>query len=490
MRLEWFKRRNYRHFDLPVNEAFAQQATRPEFVSRHSFSPLIHYTKIEKRYKKCAKTGVRTIEEKTRPIKYASHRDASILSYYAYRLNKLLGNYYDVNGITESVIAYRSLGKANYDFAAEVLSFAKTHSPVTILAFDVSGFFDNLNHDLLKQRFSTILEVSQLPDDWFKVFRFITRFHYVDRDTLKAHPMFGPRFGEKSLRRLASMAELKAEGVPIHPNLELVNGRRRGIPQGTPIREGLNKCLLHFSDAQGESALSALLTFSVTYSHRKWWHIPVPREPLINQRFLSAAASNLYMVKFDVEAHLYCKSIGALYRRYSDDILVICKSRDARKAKSRIVKLIGNEKLEIAQHKTEETYFDGNTLVDSAHKAAQYLGFTFYESGPAIRASSLSRQRRKMRRIIKRRSKQAEARIAAGQSDEVYTKQLYRRFTYLKVNDGTGTQTIRNFSSYGRRSAEAVGGGKKILRQVKRLERVALIELAKLKELRKRSNTN
>ena len=54
------------------------------------------------------------------------------------------------------------------------------------------------------------------------------------------------------------------------------------------IREGLNKCLLHFSDAQGESALSALLTVSVTYRHRKWWHIPVPREPLINQRFLSS----------------------------------------------------------------------------------------------------------------------------------------------------------------------------------------------------------
>ena len=57
------------------------------------------------------------------------------------------------------------------------------------------------------------------------------------------------------------------------------------FPVCLPPREGLNKCLLHFSDAQGESALSALLTFSVTYSHRKWWHIPVPREPLINQRF-------------------------------------------------------------------------------------------------------------------------------------------------------------------------------------------------------------
>ena len=51
------------------------------------------------------------------------------------------------------------------------------------------------------------------------------------------------------------------------------------------LKEGPNKCLLHFSDAQGESALSALLTVSVTYRHRKWWHIPVPREPLINQRF-------------------------------------------------------------------------------------------------------------------------------------------------------------------------------------------------------------
>ena len=56
-------------------------------------------------------------------------------------------------------------------------------------------------------------------------------------------------------------------------------------PQDLPLL--LNKCLLHFSDAQGKIALSAFLTFSVTYSHRKWWHIPVPREPLINQRFPS-----------------------------------------------------------------------------------------------------------------------------------------------------------------------------------------------------------
>ena len=202
MRLEWFKPRNYRHFDLPVNEAFAKQATRPEFVSRHSFSPLIHYLKTEKRYKKCVRTGIRTIDEKKRPIKYASHRDACILSYYAYRLNQSLGHYYEQNGLGDSVIAYRALGKANYDFAAEALSFAQTNSPVTILAFDVTEFFDNLDHDLLKQRFRTILEVPKLPEDWFKVFRIISRYHYIDKDTLKTHPVFGPRFGKKSLGKV------------------------------------------------------------------------------------------------------------------------------------------------------------------------------------------------------------------------------------------------------------------------------------------------
>ena len=175
MPLGWFKRRNYRHFDLPVNETFAKKVTSPEFVSRHSFSPLLHYAKIERRYKRCANTGTRTIKEKKRPIKYASHRDSCILSYYAHLLNETLDAYYEESAIGDSVIAYRSLGKANYNFAAEALSFAKSNSPVTILAFDVTGFFDNLDHDLLKQRFKAILGVSELSDDWYKVFRFITR---------------------------------------------------------------------------------------------------------------------------------------------------------------------------------------------------------------------------------------------------------------------------------------------------------------------------
>lgn len=431
MSLEWFKSRGYRHFDLPVGQKFAARVTDPSFVLQHSFLPLIHYVKSEKRYKKCPKTGIRKIEVKDRPIKYASHRDACIFSYYASEMNKLLDAHYQSTGLSDSVLAYRALGRGNYDFSAEVLAFAKSHAPVSILAFDVSSFFDNLDHTLLKRRLKIVLGVASLPEDWMRVFRAITAFHYVDMEELKANPAFAARSMEKSRDRIASVEDLKAQGIKFHPNPELAKGYRRGIPQGTPI---------------------------------------------------SAAASNLYMIEFDAAARAYCESIGALYRRYSDDILVICDPAHGKSVEEKIMKLIEAEKLEISPHKTERTEFAGagSPVVG---KAAQYLGFSLHDSGPAIRESSLARQWWKMRKAMRRTRKIAERNIAAGKSTKAHTKRLYRRFTHLKVHDDEGVRIVRNFSSYGRRSAAAFGGSEKITKQIRRLERAALREICELKKL-------
>lgn len=430
MPLDWFKSRGYRHFDLPVGEKFASKVMEPGFVLQHSFLPLLHYTKSEKRYKKCPKTGTRTISSKDRPIKYASHRDACILSFYASEMNKLLDAYYEAAGLSDSVLAYRALGRGNYDFSAEVLGFAKTHAPVTILAFDVSSFFDNLDHTLLKRRLKAVLGETSLPEHWMRVFRAITAFHYVDMDELKGNATYAARLKEKSRDRIASVEELKADGIKFHPNPELAKGHRRGIPQGTPI---------------------------------------------------SAAASNLYMIDFDAAARAYCDSIGAMYRRYSDDILVICDPAHATAAEAKIMDLIKAEKLEISPHKTERTEFTGTGVV--AGKAAQYLGFALHEAGPAIRESSLARQWRKMKRAMRRTRKTAELNIASGKSTKAHTKRLYRRFTHLKVRDDDGLRTVRNFSSYGRRSAAAFGDDEKITQQIKRFERAALREIDNLRKL-------
>lgn len=430
MLMEWLKSRRYRHLDLPVNEAFGRKITNPAVVARHAFSPLLHYAKVERRYKKSAETSSREIKIKERPIKYASHRDACILSYYAYQINKKLDSYYNSFGINENVIAYRALGRANYDFAAEAMDFARKEAPVRILAFDITSFFDTLDHSLLKKRLKKILNVCELPEDWYKVFRFITDFHYIELDELKAHPVFGLRLKEKKQNRIASIEELKEAGVTIHANPELSKGYRRGIPQGTPI---------------------------------------------------SAAASNLYMMEFDIEARRVCDQVGAFYRRYSDDILVICKPDVSPMIEAEIMRLILNEKLEIAQHKTENTLFNKINIGFRSVKAAQYLGFAFDETGATIRESSLARQWRKMRRAIKRAKKSAQWRLKAGLSGKVYTKKLYRRFSQIKVHDGNMLRTLRNFSSYGRRSSIAFGDDEKIVRQVKRFERTVRQEIAKLK---------
>ena len=303
-----------------------------------------------------------------------------------------------------------------------------------ILAFDVTGFFDNLDHGLLKKRLKALLRVTELTDDWHKVFRAITRFHFVDLAELKAHPVFGPRIKGGTHDRIAAVEDLKAAGITFHANPELAKGYLRGIPQGTPI---------------------------------------------------SAAASNLYMLEFDVSARAYCDKLDAFYRRYSDDILIICKPIDASAIEAEIMRLLANEKLEISPHKTERTLYNVGAAVTRATKAAQYLGFTFREAGPAIRESSLSRQWRKMQRAMRRARKSAEWRQRAGKSGMVYRKKLYKRFAYITVHDGTSSRILRNFSSYGRRSAKAFGSDEKISGQVKRFERAAQREIAKLKALKR-----
>lgn len=394
----------------------------------------MHFEKIEKRYKFDETAGKRVIKEKQRPIKYASHKDACIFSYYASLLNVALDRFYEANSISENVIAYRALGRGNYEFSAEAFKFATENSPTTILAFDVTGFFDSLDHGLLKQRIKTLLGCVELSADWYSIYRAVTNFHYVLKSDLQIHPVFGRRLKSTMSNHIATIEELKSAGIVFHPNPELEKGEKKGIPQGTPI---------------------------------------------------SATLSNGYMIDFDVSAKRFCDRIGALFRRYSDDILVVCRPEFEEQAKSEIDRLLILEKLKISADKTEITFFDLLKTVPRTSKAAQYLGFVLDEDGATIRESSLSRQWRKMRRAIKRTRKIGVAKILGGKSTTIHTKRLQRRFSFIKVNDGETVKTLRNFSSYARRSADAFEDGQKIVKQAKRLERAARAELAALKAMGK-----
>ena len=394
----WFSKRGYKHFDAPVGEAFAQTLDTGAIIASHSWSPLIHYVKRVKRYKPC---DGRTVY-KDRPIMYASHRDACILSKFAFDLTRKLDDFYELEGLTTNVIGYRRLGKSNYDFSADAYRFAKANAPCVILCFDITGFFDHLDHRLLKERLKRLLGVTELPRDWFTVFRHVTRFHHVSRNALADHPKFGPKLKSKKPEPVASIAEVKAAGIEITPNKDAF-----GIPQGTPI---------------------------------------------------SAAFSNLYMMDIDRDMAALCNAHGALYQRYSDDILVICGIEQEAVIRDALSAAVKSHKLEIKDEKTERAVFGA-----AGTKVFQYLGFNVTPNGATIRPSSLARQWRKLKYSIAKTRKIGEAAIAEGRSKKVFTKRLRRRFYPVGV---------RNFSAYARRAAAAFGS-KQIVRQVMRLERRA-----------------
>ena len=333
---------------------------------------------------------------------YASHRDACILSKFAFDLTRKLDDFYEREGLANNVIGYRRLGKSNYDFSADAYRFAQAHSPCVVLCFDITGFFDHLDHRLLKERLKWLLGVAELSRDWFAVFRHVTRFYSVTRVALAAHPEFGLRLKSKKPEPLATIAEIKAAGLEITPNRNAF-----GIPQGTPI---------------------------------------------------SSAFSNLYMVDVDRDMAALCNARGALYQRYSDDILVICGVEQEEGIRDTLLAAVASHKLEIKDEKTERVVFD------AANPAVfQYLGFNVTPRGATIRPSSLARHWRKFKYSIAKTRKIGEEAIAEGRSDKVFTKRLRRRFYPVGV---------RNFSAYARRAARAFGS-KKIARQVARLERCA-----------------
>lgn len=413
MNLSWFKPRGYKHFDAQVGLGYAGRVGNAKFVAGHSWLPLIRYIKRIKRYR--PKDG--TTVFKDRPIMYPSHRDACILTKYAFDLSSILDHHYEAAGLDGNIIAYRKLGKSNADFAAEAYRFASANAPCVVLCFDITGFFDHLNHGILKDRLRRVLSIKELPPDWYAVYRHVTRYSYVDRDDLEANPTYAARLALQTPEPIATIAEIYAAGVQVHRNPDAF-----GIPQGTPI---------------------------------------------------SSAFSNLYMLDVDDEIAKLCHDLGALYQRYSDDILIVCTADHEAAITSALKAAISKHYLEIKEEKTERAVFD-----PAKPESFQYLGFSIAPDGAVVRPSSLARQWRKAKRSIRRTREVGIAAIASGKASKIYTKKLRRRFSPVGS---------RNFSSYSRRAGKTFGS-QKIVRQVLRLERLVDRELESLKSIKLPAN--
>jgi hypothetical protein len=409
----WFRSRCYLHFDPPIGFKRAQSiVTSPKRVARHSFYPLIAYHVESKKLKHDKSSGKLIKKTKQRPIAYAAHLDSQIYSYYAWRLSAFYEKHLQDNRISDTVLAFRPLGKSNVDFAAEAFKEIENRRNCSAVALDISGFFDNLDHEILKTIWAKLLGVSRLPDDHYCIYKSLTKSSKVNKEQLYQTLNISENNPRKDKKiRLCSSADFR-EKVR-NTGLIETNESCKGIPQGTPI---------------------------------------------------SALLSNIYMAKFDIDANDLVKAVGGVYLRYCDDMLFIVPTSKKNDVAGTVRKLIKNLRLDINVEKTEIHDFRDIGGMIQADKPLQYLGFTYDGKNILIRSASLARYSERMRRgvglakaTMRKRNKLKKKR---GESPkDLFKRKIYKRYSHLGR---------RNFIRYGLRSSEIMNS-KAIRKQLKPL---------------------
>lgn len=398
---KWLERRGYVHFDRPIAiEQVDERVRDPNYVAKHSFMPLIGYTIEEPRYKR----SEREVVLKPRPIRYASHLDSHVFGFYAALLEPQYEEALAAQGLTDSVLAYRKhalpgsqRGKCNIHFANEAFEWIKQQENCVAFAFDVEGFFDSIDHLVLKERWRCLLGTQELANDHYRVFRAITKYSWVELDKMSKALGFGRNRLEKSREPFCRPKAFR-ENIAKAGLIE-VNRKNRGIPQGSPI---------------------------------------------------SSLLSNLAMFHFDCAMAANVASWGGLYRRYSDDILVVvptCLKDQVSQATEACLSEHSNGSLTLNTGKTVVSSFLRDNGILQADEPLSYLGFEFDGRKKLIRPKTLARFQRRMIQAVRSAARAARKAARNGGSEEIYRRELYERFSH---------KGKRNFIKYAYRCAEVM----------------------------------
>ena len=445
---DWFRPKGYTHILPKISESFAASfVTNSQSVESYAFLPLIHVILKTRKFKKVddhclnkkrahsylTDKGKYKRNAKPRKIFYANHLDAQIYSYYA---NEILGKEYEKVMVSESqlsdcVTAYRKIptkedpekNKCNIHFAKDVFDYINEQGNCVAIAFDISKFFDSLNHEILYKAWCELLQVSRLPKDHYNVYKSLTNFSYVNlKDILQVcgikHPNDVYRKGLSTFfnSRKEFIKNIKHNNlIKQHPFYNESTGEKEGIPQGTPI---------------------------------------------------SAFLANLYLLDFDKALQNRAYKVKGLYRRYSDDIVFICAECDYEEIRQFVIEYINDRfKLVIQTTKTQVSIFRKENekikvfqvMDDKSIKENipfQYLGLEFNGELALLKSSSVGKYYRQAKRFINKKVRLAHKEqkfkfIRPDRHKRVFKRQLYKMFTHLGRHG-----TKRNYVLYANDAAK------------------------------------
>ena len=446
-----YKKKGYLHLDhrywFPEHVKEIKQIIKIKLIVKHphtkkdqyfSFSPFLKLLTKTPRYRYQFEEGHYELETKIRPICLTSHKDSLIIGYYSYYITKVYEDYIKNQKFDNVVLAYRSdLGHCNIQFAKKVFDIVKNKKNCSAIALDIKGYFDHIDHSILLQKWKQLMG-GRLDEDQFRLYKVLTEYSYINSNSiLKKYN--GPKERNKKLP-VALMdiipgnninekfKKLKEDSLIVTNDQANGKNRKCGIPQGSPI---------------------------------------------------SALLSNIFLIDFDADLNMKGESEGFVYRRYCDDILIICETDKATDLMDWIIKKISNEYfLTIQLDKVDLIDFHKNTngqirgfrrprrskqipgskpkviikdkpAITNArneqklYKPLQYLGFEYNGKEVLIRSSSVSRFFRKLKYRLQRTVVMSYS--PNTKSDQIFMRQIYERYTHI------GT---RNFLTYSYKAAK------------------------------------
>lgn len=445
--------KQYPHFDPIISRAKAEAlATDPVRVAQHQFFPFMRYVQ---RWTKFAKKGEKG-KTKERPIRFAARRDAYIFSYYRFLLSQKYEAELTRLELSDKVLAYRRIpaegggGKCNIHFARDAFGEVQRMQRCCVLALDISGYFESLDHERLKVLWCRLLGVGRLPPDHHHVFKAITKYAVVDKQ--EVYQRLG-HYGEKRKSRA---------GIPINGYLtpykkvpkQLCDGKQfRSLIAGTGTSKGIIR------------------------KNAKPYGIPQGAP-------ISDLLANLYLIEFDRTVAQWAKSMGGAYFRYSDDILLVLPGDEtvgyAMMDRVRnAIRSFGN-KLKIKKEKTAIFVFEEDGVrqkfrrvyPDGPSNGLEYLGFRFDGRAIYLRDSTLSNLYRKIALAARREANACARRYADKGELELRSlfpyERLVKRFgrveQFGELHDDYRKWT---FWTYATRAAKVLGPmGKSIARQL------------------------
>lgn len=409
-----YKIKKYLHFDKRVDikndERMQAKIQDSSWVALYAFLPSIHFKIVFKKYitlKNEKGEKYKKPDKKPREIYYAAHKDSYIYKYYGDLLNNAYNDFAFENCIDDIAVAYRNNkhGKNNIDFAYEVFDFLLQQDQAIVIALDFESFFDNIDHRSLKQKMKRVLDVEELPKDWYKIYKNITRYSYVEKEEIEEFLL--DKYGKKKLKKIRSRLPQIMEPAEFRQFKQgkiNVNQKSFGIPQGSGM---------------------------------------------------SAVCSNVHLIDFDKEVLEWSKQKhpDSLYRRYCDDLVLVIPTTNAtlellEEWKNELMAQIDCYKedgLIIQEKKTELRLYRDKTIYneDLIISPLDYLGFVVDKNIIRIREKSLFK-------YYSRAYKKAKTskRIAYKTSRPGPKRELYDLYTHL----GHKYMGYGNFNAYAKKA--------------------------------------